>query len=355
MNRQGRISGGQLLLLLFLSRAFTLVAYSPRVRAGGGSITLLTTLLSGVLQWGVLAAGLFFCRRSSGLSPLAAPGTGFFRLQSGFYWLLAMAFCVQGAAGFLSFLVTEVYDYRDGWMVGLTFAGAAALAALQGLEGLARGAGVLAALLGLGCAAVALGLWQEYDWLNFSWRLLPPEETARGVWQAAAMNGELLAALLLLPRLRRAPGKGAWAGWVGGVALASGAVQLMTMLTLGAYGARKPFPVFTAVTAAGFSAFQRLDPVFLALWVILGLVRTALFLGIAAGLSAGIFFRAPGAGWVWGNAALAGGLALALFSREGWLEGLQEMLASGAPLLGGALLLPALGWFLDRRGRRAQP
>ena len=84
MNRQGRISGGQLLLLLFLSRAFTLVAYSPRVRAGGGSITLLTTLLSGVVQWGVLAAGLFFCRRSSGLSPLAAPGTGFFRLQSGF-------------------------------------------------------------------------------------------------------------------------------------------------------------------------------------------------------------------------------------------------------------------------------
>ena len=351
MDGRDKISVSQLLILLTLSRFFSLVAYSPQALEGGRNITILTTLVSGVVQYLALMLGIFFCRRSTGLSPLMAPGGAFFRVQSGIYWLFSMAVCVHSATGFISFMVTAIYDYRYTWVVALTFVAAGALAVSQGLEGLARGGGILMVLLGLGCGVIALGLWQQYDWLNFSYRLLPAAETARGAWQALAMNGEMFALLLLLCYVRGAPRAASCAGWVGAVTLGSAAVQLMTMLTLGAYGAMKPFPVFTAVTSAGFQVFQRLDSIFLVIWVVLGLVRLSVFLALASSLSAGAFFRPWKARWVWGNAALVAAASLALSGRMEWLEALHKALATGVLTIGGVLLLPALGWLLDA-GRR---
>ena len=215
MDGRDKISVSQLLILLTLSRFFSLVAYSPQALEGGRNITILTTLVSGVVQYLALMLGIFFCRRSTGLSPLMAPGGAFFRVQSGIYWLFSMAVCVHSATGFISFMVTAIYDYRYTWVVALTFVAAGALAVSQGLEGLARGGGILMVLLGLGCGVIALGLWRQYDWLNFSYRLLPAAETARGAWQALAMNGEMFALLLLLCYVRGATGPlPAPAGWV---------------------------------------------------------------------------------------------------------------------------------------------
>ena len=83
MDGRDKISVSQLLILLTLSRFFSLVAYSPQALEGGRNITILTTLVSGVFQYLALMLGIFFCRRSTGLSPLMAPGGAFFRVQSG--------------------------------------------------------------------------------------------------------------------------------------------------------------------------------------------------------------------------------------------------------------------------------
>lgn len=350
MEETNKISVSQLFILLFLSRAFSLVAYSPAGKGGGGDLTLITTALSGAVQLLALAAGLYLCRRGTGVSPLITPGSGFFRLQSGLYWLCCLVVCVYTAVNFIAFMTAVVYDHRHGWLVAVTFVAAGALAACQGLEGLARGGGILAVLLGLGCAVIALGLWQQYDWLNFTLRLLPPGDTIQGACHGLAMNGELFALLLLLPYLRQAPKALPCAGWVGSLTLAAGAVQLMTMLALGSYGAMKPFPVFTAVTSAGFRSFQRLDPVFLVIWVTLGLVKLSVFLSLASGLSAGLFFRPWGGRWVWGNGLVVVVLALVLWTGpEGWMDQLHRWLAAGTVTFVGVLLLPLAGKLLDKR------
>lgn len=350
MEETGKISVSQLLLLLFLSRFFSVAAYTP---AGQGTeVTLITTLLSGLVQLAALWLGLAFCRRRTGVSPFLAPGGWFYRLQNLLYWGCCMAVCIYTVVNFTAFMTAVVYDYRYGWMVAVTFAAAGALAACQGLEGLARGGGILAVLLGVGCAVIALGLWRQYDWQNFTLRLLSPGDTLRGACHSFAMNGELFALLLLLPSLRRAPGTASCAGWVGCLTLAAVLVQLMTMLTLGAYGGMKPFPVFTAVTSAGFRSFQRLDSVFLVIWVVLGLTKLAVFLTLAARLSASVFFRPGGAGWVWGSGALAAAGALALWSGpEGWMDALHRWLAAGTAAFLGVLLLPLAGKLLDGRGK----
>lgn len=353
MEDTSKISVSQLFLLLFLSRSFSLAAYSPAMQGGGERVTLFTTLLSGLVQYLFLLAGLFLCRRRAGDSPLFAPGSGLYRVQSGAYWLLAMAVCVYTAVNFVSFMTAAVYDYRYGGMVALTFLAAGALAASQGLEGLARGGGILLALLGLGCAVIAIGLWRQYDWLNFTFHLLSPADTFRGAWQGLAMNGELFALLLLLSHLRARPKAASCAGWVAGMTLASVAVQLMTMLTLGAYGARKPFPVFTAVTSAGFASFQRLDSVFLVIWVVLGLMKLAVFLALASSLAAGVFLRPWSVRWVWGCGGAAAAVTLALWSGpEGWMDGLHGILSAGVLPLAGVVILPLIGKLRDRKGEK---
>lgn len=350
MEKTDKISLSQLFLLLLLSHGFSLAFRGPAAEEG---TTLLTILLSGLLQAALLAAGLFFCRRKTGVSPFLAPGSGFYRLQNLLYWGCCMTAAVCTVVDFVSFMTTVVYDYREGWLIAVTFTAAAALAVCQGLEGLARGGGILAVLLGLGCVLIALGLWREYDWRNLSGGFLSLEETLGGAFRSAAMSVELFALLLLLPYLRKTPGTASCAGWVGCLTLSALAVRLMTLLTLGSYGGMKPFPVFTAATAMGFWSFHRLDSVVLAVWVTLGLVRLAVFLSLAARCSTGVFFRPWGTGWVWGNAALAAAGALVLWSGpESWAEGLSRWPVTGAVTLLGVLPLPLAGWLLDRRGKK---
>lgn len=348
MEETDKISASQLFLLLLLCRGFSLASRSPMGEGEGA--TLLAVILSGLVQAAVLAAGLFFCRRKTGTSPFLAPGSGFYRLQNLLYWGCCMAAAVGTVVDFVSFMTTVVYDYREGWMVAVTFAVAGALAASQGLEGMARGGGILAVLMGFGCLAIAVGLWRQYDCLNFTMTQLSLGDGLGSVWREAAGSGELFALLLLLPYLRKAPGKSSCAGWVAVLTLLSAVVRLMTILTLGAYGGMKPFPVFTAVTSMGFWSFQRLDSVFLAVWVTLGLTRLAVFLALAAKCCCGVLFRPWKTGWVWGNAALTAAGALALWSGpEGWGTTLSRWPTAEAAALLGVLLLPITGWLLDRK------
>ncbi len=159
MEESCKISVSQLFLLLFLSRTFSLVAYSPSIQGGGERITLITTLLSGVLQGLALVAGVALCRRT-GSSPLIVPTGGLYQVLGGLYWLFCTVVCVYTAVNFISFVTAAVYDYRYGGLVAFTLVAAGALAASQGLEGLARGAGILTVLLGIGCGVIALGLWR---------------------------------------------------------------------------------------------------------------------------------------------------------------------------------------------------
>lgn len=353
MEDVNKISVSQLFILLFLSRMFSLLAYSPSIQGGGERITILTTILSGLLQYLLLMAGLVLSRRKTGTSPLILPENGLYRFQSAVYWLCCMAVCVYTAVNFISFVTAAVYDYRYGWVVAITFLAAGALAVSQGLEGLARGGGILAALLGLGCVLIAVGLWRQYDWLNLTLRLLSPEDTLRGIWRGFAMNGELFAFLLLMLHLREAPKPISCAGWVGGITLASVAVQLLTMFTLGAYGDRKAFPVFTAVTSAGFQVFQRLDSVFLVIWVVLGLVKLSVFLGLASSLAPRVFLRHWTVKWVWGNGAVAAVLALLLWNGpEDWMSSFHLLLSAGVLTLLGVVLLPLMGKLWEKGGAR---
>lgn len=353
MEESNKISLSQLFLLLFLSRFFSVAAYSPSVQGGGDRITLFTTLLSGILQFLLLLMGLALCRRGTGNSPLLVPGSLLYRLQSGAYWFCSMAVCVYTTVNFISFITEAIYDHRHGWVVALTFLAAGSLAVSQGLEGLARGGGILTALLVFGCTVIALGLWEQYDWLNLTLRFLGSADTLRGTWRGLAMNGELFALLLLMNHLREPPRPLACAGWVCGVTVASVAVQLMTMLTLGAYGDQKPFPVFTAVTSAGFQVFQRLDSIFLAIWVVLGLVKLGVFLGLASSLAPKVFLRPWTVKWVWGNGGLAAALALLLWNGpEKWQKSFHTILSTGILTLSGVLLLPLIGKLWEKGGEK---
>ncbi len=89
---------------------------------------------------------------------------------------------------------------------------------------------------------------------------------------------------------------------------------------------------------------------FLVIWVTLGLVKLSVFLSLASGLSAGLFFRPWGGRWVWGNGLVVVVLALVLWTGpEGWMDQLHRWLAAGTVTFVGVLLLPLAGKLLDKR------
>ena len=69
MDGRDKISVSQLLILLTLSRFFSLVAYSPQALEGGRNITILTTLVSGVVQYLALMLGIFSAAGARGSPP----------------------------------------------------------------------------------------------------------------------------------------------------------------------------------------------------------------------------------------------------------------------------------------------
>ena len=348
MEKKVKISPFQLTVLLTLSRMFSVMAYAPEAAAlPQGKVSLLTTLLSALAQYGVVMVAASWCTGPKGVSPLFLSGKmarPVHLIFSGFYWAFSVLVCVYTLLHFAWFLSTSFYGYGEAVAMALVLALCGGFAVSQGLEAFARAGAVFAFVLLAGLLAVAVGLWKEYDLLNLVREPFNPLGTAQGVWQGLSMNLELPALLLLMPytRRKRLTSRMA-AGWLGAVAALSGSVILMTTLSLGEYGGYQMFPVFAAASSARILMLQHLDAVFMAIWVLLGFVRITVFLFLASSMWGEILRREVDGRMVWANTGALVLLCLWGLLAEKATTEIFRMTGSGFPVLAGAVAIPLLG------------
>ena len=351
MEKKVKISPFQLTILLVLSRMFTVISYSStNSPLTHGTVSVLTTIISAVIQYAFVILAAFLCTGDQGVSPLFLTGrgakTGHF-IFGGLYWGFSLLICLHTVLHFTYFLTLSFYDFQKAWPIALVFVFCTGVAVSQGLEAFARGSAIFALVVALGIGCIALGLWREYDFLNWvrmPWNIM---DTAWGVYQGFAANFELVALLILLPythlenlRPRMA------AGWLGIVAILSVGMILITTFSLGEYAGLKIFPIFAAAASAKVLLFQHLDAVFMGIWVLLAFVKGTVFLFLASSMWGELYRREMTGAIVWANAGLVMILALLSLNWEMLSKGIYWIAGSGVATVVAVLILPLVGWLL---------
>lgn len=350
----GKVSLGQLMVLLCLSRMFTVMTYTPEAQpVTYGGVSLLSTLLSGVLQMGVLTLGIRLSKSPTGVSPMILGQRGnplLYRLLGSCYWLLSMGVCLYTTVSFTYFIISNFYDFAYWWVVILCLTLAAGVALRQGLEAICRSAAVMGVLLLAMLAVAVIGLLDQLSWLNLSWPGLTPYQEGLAVYRGFAMNFEMAAFLLLLPWVRQyEPPRGRQ--WIAWTTLLTLGIQLLLELAVGSYARDKRFPLFTLVTTTRFVVLSRLDSVFMGIWVVLGFYKLAVFLKVAVSLFAAMGYRPVRHRDIWIHSGLAAVLSLVSMGRSGLGFALYAAVGAGALTVMGVLVLPLVGWVLTRKER----
>lgn len=282
-NKIRRISPGQLVLLLFLSRLFSLLTLVPKRGAATGSAALLSSLFAALVVGVAALPVLWLFRRTdrsvfetadSALKPLGTLSA----VLMGLFCIWTVAYTI---AHFSFFMVSSVYFNGHGMVFVLCLTLAAAYGASLGLEPLAR-MSLSAFLLAVVTALVlVIALFGDMRWQNvispFYDGLSP---VLSSTWGGASQYGELVLLVLLLHRVRE-PGKSGGSiclRWLVLSACAFLVFGLLTLTVLGNYGATRLFPLHTTATVAHFSMGGRLDLLYLFLWIFVAFLRAALWL-----------------------------------------------------------------------------
>lgn len=343
MEDTGKISLGQLMTLMLLSRMFTAVTYTPEGQEMLGGLSLVGTFVSGVVQVAVLTVGIRLSRSATGVSPMIMGSCSktVYRVLGVCYWALAMGVCLYTAISFTYFVVSNFYDFTYWWVVVLVLIFAAGLGVRQGLEAVSRSAAVMGVFLLGFFGLLVVGLLPEFELLNFTWSGMTTGQHALAAYRNFAMNFELVAFLLLLPWVRdyQPPRGRRWVVW--STVLSMG-LQLILQLAVGSYARGKRFPYFAMVSSTQFAGLSRLDSLFMGVWVVLGFYKMAVFLQLAVSLWAAVGYRPVRHRDIWIHCGFTAGLALAALGLGGLYTALYAAAAAGVLTTLGVLVLPGI-------------
>lgn len=272
MQKQYSISAGQLFSILFVNRCVIMLTYNTLL---GGGENMMDNILSALLALGlnfILILPLYFLHRrnpkenvlESSERLLGKPGM---ILLAVFYGLYFMAIDSYYLSFFQLFLNNVMEPLMPVWLVALAFIAVVCYAAYQGIEGIARTAGFVLAIVLLGMAWLGVALLPKIQMINYDPFLYDgPKQFYTGTALFLARSTGITTLALLLPR---ATGKKKLKFCIWNV----GIYALMIFILLGMVGAggnylkNQLFPVYTAASLADSGVLERLDVVFITIWV----------------------------------------------------------------------------------------
>lgn len=330
------------MMLLFVSRCFTLLNYIPAFSPPlESSAILLGNLLAVGIDALLLAPPLLLLRRFDGENAVAAAHAlsrplGF--VTAVLYFLACAVQTAVTLAGLTYFMRSTVYPEASGLFILLSLAAACFLAARQGLEGIARAGAFVFVFLLLSALSITAVSLKAVEWTNFR---PVSQEPVRQICYAALLNTgrtpELFLLILLLPKAKG----NRWRCSLGFILLCFLILELMGFLVqgvLGGYAASQTFPYYTLASVGDTRLLQRMDALHMVDWVFTAFLRGALF-SLAGSECAKQVLPAKAQGWtlpVLSLLALGGALA-AFFLPElpssRLPEGAVFLLTGGIPLL----------------------
>ena len=340
MEAKQTVSAAQFFGMMLVARSTLTLSLSARWAAGEGlPQALLSYLLAMALGFGLALPVWGLHRRYPTLPVGEAARRLLGRAGAGVAFLYLLYLVVMGGVSlalFQLFLRQAFHPDFPAWLVLAAMAGAAAFGACRGLEAVARCAGCVLVLLVLGTALVFGAAALRFSPENLT-PLFPARPLALLKGAALFLGRTTLFAdmAVLLPFVKGRKGLG-FAAWAGGSSLLVGCLLALLAGCLGPYAYTQQFPVYALASLTGVRSLQRLDPVFVALWMTGQIVKAACDLFACrvclSSLGAGAAMLALGMG-----AAVWQPLQALLLHPRLWLA-LTALAGVGAPL---ALLVAA--------------
>ena len=272
MQKRYCISAGQLFAILFVNRSVIMLTHNTLL---GGGENMMDNILSALLALGlnfVLILPLYFLHRrnpqenilDSGERLVGKPGL---ILLAVFYGLYFMAIDSYYLSFFQIFLNNIMEPLMPVWLIALTFIAVVCYAAYQGIEAVARTAGFALAIIVIGMVWIGVALLPKIQMINYDPFLYNgPKQTIVGTTLFLARSTGFTTMALLLPRVN---GKKKLKFCIWNVSI----YGLMIFLLLGMIGVggsylkNQLFPVYTAASLADAGVLERLDVVFITIWV----------------------------------------------------------------------------------------
>ncbi|MGI5958356.1 MAG: GerAB/ArcD/ProY family transporter [Massiliimalia sp.] len=276
-----KISGYQMVTMLFLCRMFSTLTYSPGGKQVEGIVILAADLTALILAL-ILSVPLLLLMRKlpdhNFLQMCDGVSKVFGNLVRGYFLILMWMVAVNTCTHFTNFMTNAVFIHASRFLIMVTFTAACAYGVYQGLEGIARATSLILILFLASVLLILVTSIPNIDWIN----LKPPVDSSWKEFFPIVMEGvsktlEFVVLLVLFPQV-----KGSFTRISLGYLLFGGIGFLtiggITVLILGDYTTQQMFPFYTIASMVESDVLQRLDALHMIIWVLVSYVKLTVYL-----------------------------------------------------------------------------
>ncbi len=347
MEQKKYIGWGQLLLLLFMCRVFTLMTFVPFAHDGEGlSLRLTAAAVSAAVQAVLLIPAVLLGRSVTETVLEKNKVCGI--IAAALYLLFFLFYTVNSLLHFQDFLSDRFFPTADSTLwIGILLVICVYCACL-GTEALGRSAVLLFWIFVAALVLMAVSSAGEADASNLYFENFSAGGLFSAVLNDLSRNGEICAVAFLAGRVREKLRCGVY-GLLTSKLLLTEVVALLIAAVLGDFAALTDYPFLALGTfgTSGGGFIQRGDALYLIVWTITAVINIALFLHISAELIGEVFpklkFRTSIA------AALTFGILL-LFTIGGLrFAGVYDLLCSGWAVILLAGIIPLAAFVISKR------
>lgn len=340
MEQKKYIGWGQLLLLLFMCRVFTLMTFVPFARDGEGlSLRLTAAAVSAAVQAALLIPVVLLRRSVTGALLEKNKVCGI--IAAALYLLFFLFYTVNSLLHFQDFLSDRFFPTADStlWIAVLLII--CVYCACLGTEALGRSAALLFWIFAAALAVMCISSAGEAEASNIYLEKFTAGSLFSAVLNDLSRNGEICAIAFLAGRVRDKLRCGVY-GLLASKLLLSEAVMLLIAAVLGGFASLTDYPFLALGTFGSAEFIQRGDSLYLIVWTVTAVINIALFLHISAELLGEVFpklkFRTSAA------AVMVFGILLLFTVGNASFSGVYELLCSGwaVILLAGVIPLAVL-------------
>lgn len=269
--KETKIGAGQLCAIAFLSRPIIMLTLNAAVLGGDAvldnALSAVLILILGLLS--AVPVFLLFARY---------PDLDILKLSRGIWgragiWVPVFysAYFVLMGCYYVSFFETFIGNVMDPktpvWLVGLGIIAVSCYGAKRGIEAIARSSGFIVVAILLGILVIFWTLLPEIRSENYRPLLYNGQKQ---LWNGAFLvlaRGMAVPFLAFLLPQTKGKIKTAFVGWSLVTALIFGVLIVVLVGALGSFLNTQLFPVYTASALSKIGPIQRMDAIFLAIWM----------------------------------------------------------------------------------------
>lgn len=286
---KARIDSSQLVILLILSRIFTLLTFSSHAR---GSRTIYIEMVGCVgaviLQLIVLIPTFILLKRNKecGIIECSFKVNKYYGIAVTTLYLLLMIFQVSNTtSSFEFFMTTAIYPTASAWVFILFFILAVSYAAYMGLEAFSRMGGFVAIAVMVGTVILVLSNWSQMNLVYFQNPfhdgIMPVLEST---YQQANVSLEIILYLLLIPYVKADNVVKPLLKFFVTSVIYFEVIIFAVLISLGNLADSEMFPIFTMAIISEMAFLERLDAIYMGIWIFIAFIRTATLVFISSKL-----------------------------------------------------------------------